>query len=156
MPTAKAETLGPGTLKFGATGDEQEFAQQCSNVRLEPSTDTDDSVPVLSGEEIDGDSTETWVIAGTLYQRYDADALQDWCFDNRLTTMPFTFTPKEGAASSWKGQAKITAITIGGDVKVKNTSDFEFTLVGAPEKVAGSSAAAFGAPAVVASSALVA
>lgn len=132
---AAAHKLGPGSLKFGAVGTEQEFAAQCSNVRLEPSVDSEDNINVLSGEEIEGDETVAWVVAGTLYQRYDADALQDWCFDNRLTTLPFEFVPADTAVNKWTGQARIVPITIGGDVKVRNTSDFEFRLIGEPDMV---------------------
>ena len=133
---AQAHKLGPGSLKFGSTGTEQEFAAQCSNVRLEPSVDTEDSIAVLSGEELEGDETLTWVVAGTLYQRYDADALQDWCFENRLTTLPFRFIPTQDAVNEWTGSCRIVPITIGGDVKVRNTSDFEFRVIGEPQMVA--------------------
>lgn len=131
--SAAAHKLGPGSLKFGSTGTEQEFAAQCSNVRLEPSVDSEDNINVLSGEEIEGDETISWVVAGTLYQRYDADALQDWCFEHRLTTLPFTFIPADAAVNQWTGRARIVPITIGGDVKVRNTSDFEFRLIGEPD-----------------------
>lgn len=133
---AQAHKLGPGILKFGSTGTEQEFAAQCSNVRLEPSVDTEDPINVLSGEEIAGDETIAWIVAGTLYQRYDADALQDWCFENRLTTLPFIFLPTQDAVNEWKGNCRIVPITIGGDVKVRNTSDFEFQVIGEPTMTA--------------------
>lgn len=133
---ALAHKLGPGSLKFGSVGTEKEFAAQCSNTRLEPSVDSEDNINVLSGEEIAGDETIAWVIAGTLYQRYDADALQDWCFENRLTTLPFEFIPSDVAENKWTGEARIVPITIGGDVKVRNTSDFEFKLIGEPKMVA--------------------
>lgn len=129
---AAAHKLGPGILTFGSTGTEENFAQQCSNVRLEPSVDAEDPINVLSGEELAGDETVAWILAGTLYQRYDAEALQDWCFTNRLTTMPFTFLPTQDAVNEWKGQCRIVPITIGGDVKVRNTSDFEFQVIGEP------------------------
>ena len=39
---AKVRTLGPGSLKIGDTGSEQDFSADVTNTALEPSTDTED------------------------------------------------------------------------------------------------------------------
>lgn len=131
--TALAHKLGPGSLKFGVTGSPKEFAAQCSKVELTPKVDSDDNIPVLSGEEIAGDESIEWTIGGTLYQSYDADSLIRWCFDNRLTTVPFTFLPSDESTDKWSGECRIVPVTIGGEVRKRNTSDFEFKLIGEPE-----------------------
>lgn len=40
---AKTRTLGPGSLKIGASGSEQDFSADVINTALEPSTDTEDN-----------------------------------------------------------------------------------------------------------------
>lgn len=132
---ATAHKLGPGHLKFGSAGTEKEFAAQCSKVELVPSVDSDDNIPVLSGEEIVGDESISWTIGGTLYQSYDSTSLVRWCFDNRLTTVPFTFMPSDESEDEWTGECRIVPLTLGGDVRKRNTSDFEFKLIGEPTPV---------------------
>ena len=52
--------------------------RSCAACSVEPSTDTEDSIPVLSGEEIDGDDTDTAELTGTILQSYDATSLLLW------------------------------------------------------------------------------
>ena len=125
-------TLGPGTLKFGETGSQEEFAASVTRVIIEPSYSATDPIPVLSGAEIDGDDTETWQISGTIVQDYDLDNLIAWCLQNKGTLQPFVFIPNNDGEVQCVGTAKIRAIAIGGDVKKKNNSDFTFPMQGAP------------------------
>jgi hypothetical protein len=130
----KAHRLGPGTLKFGETGTTTEFAAQSTNVRLSPSVNEEDAIPVFSGEELDGDDTVSWVIAGTLLQSFDKAGLLYWANTNALTVVPFDFVPSlEQSEFGVRGDAKIVPLEIGGDVKTRNTSDYEFKVIGAPE-----------------------
>lgn len=129
-----AHRLGPGTLTFGETGTEQQFASQLTNGRIEPSLNEEDPVNVLSGEELAGDDTVSWIIAGTLLQGYTKTDLIHWAFTNRLKLLSFKFVPStEHSDYGWQGIAKIVPLTAGGDVKTRNTSDFEFKIVGEPE-----------------------
>jgi hypothetical protein len=129
----KAHRLGPGSLKFGETGTPMEFAAQLTNARISPSINEEDAIDVLSGETIDGDDTIDWVVAGTLHQSFDKAGLVYWCFENRLTVVPFDFVPNTDEADyGWRGNCKIVPIDAGGDVKTKNTSDFEFKVIGEP------------------------
>lgn len=131
--TAKAHRTGPGTLTFGETGTPTDFSAQCTNVRLSPSVNEEDNITVLSGEEIPGDDTIDWTIAGTLNQSFDKAGLLFYCYENRLTTVPFKFVPNNDLAEyGWEGTAKIVPLEVGGDVKTKNTSDFEFKCIGEP------------------------
>jgi len=126
----KSDKLGPGTLTIGPTGTPQQFAAQCTAVAVEPSTDTSDPIATLSGDEIDGEDTDTAELTGTLLQSYDADSLLVWAHENRGLTHPFTFRPNNSTDLEVTGNVKIRRIKIGGDVKTRNTSDFTFPIVG--------------------------
>lgn len=127
----KSHKLGPGFLTFGATGDEQEFGSQTTATLLEPSVDEEDNIPVLSGEELDGDETESYVLSGTFLQDYTGmTSLLVWCKENAGTVLPFKFVPNSEGGLQITGNVKIRAVSIGGDVKTRNTSDFEFKGVG--------------------------
>lgn len=126
----KTQKLGPGVLRFGETASEQEFSSQVTSVLLEPDFDSEDPIPVLSGEEVPGDETETYVLSGEFLQEYSMESLLVWCKANSGTVLPFTFTPNSNAGFSVTGSVVIRAVAIGGDVKTSNTTEFEFPGVG--------------------------
>lgn len=127
----KAHKLGPGLLTFGETGSPQEFGSQITNARIEPSVDEEDNIPVLSGEEVDGEETESWILAGSFLQDYSGiESTLVWCKTNSGTVLPFTFVPNAEEGLQIKGTVKVRAVQIGGDVKTKNTTDFEFKGIG--------------------------
>lgn len=133
----KAQKLGAGTLVFGEVGSESNFAVLCTNVVLTPSADAEDDTKYLNGDVRAGEETETWELTGTVDQSYDAESLQAWAFNNRYavtnTAEPFKFVPlAEGGVQNWTGLVKIRAMSIGGDVDKKNTSDFTFPVLGPP------------------------
>lgn len=128
----KAQALGPGTLDIGETGTLQSFASQITNAVLEPSFDAEDNITVLSGEEVAGEETESWVLKGTFLQEYGVGNLLQWCFDNSGTELVFTFKPRTDGALEATGNLVVRAVAVGGDVKTKNTAEFEFKLVGRP------------------------
>ena len=129
MPV-KSDKLGPGTLSIGATGTEEQFAAQLTACSVEPSTDTEDPIPTLSGEEVEGDDTDTAELTGTILQSYDAQSLLLWAQTHRGETLDFTFVPNNEGALQVTGQVKVRRLRIGGDVKTRNTSDFTFPIVG--------------------------
>lgn len=129
MPV-KSDKLGPGTLTIGATGTAAQFAAQLTACSVEPSTDTEDPIPTLSGEEIEGDDTDTAELTGTVLQSYDADSLLLWAQDHRGDKLPFTFIPNNDSDLQVTGTVKIRRLRIGGDVKTRNTSDFTFPIIG--------------------------
>lgn len=122
----KSKQLGPGSLKFGETASEREWAAQLRKAELTPSVEDGETLPVLSGDELTEDDEITWEIGGTILQDYDADSLEEWSFEHMGEWMPFTFVPNNEATASWSGEAKIRPVKIGGDVKTRNTSDFTF------------------------------
>lgn len=124
-----AEKLGPGQLTFGEVGTESEWGAQVTACTLEPETDEGDSMFFLDGSE-DSDETTSYTLTGSLAQSYDETSLLIWAKENAGTSLPFTFRPRSDKPLVCTGTVKIRAVSIGGDVRTKNTSDFTFTGIG--------------------------
>ena len=122
----KAHKLGPGSLKFGDVATEAEFAIAMKSVALEPDVDEGDLISVLSGDETDEGDEETYALTGTALQSYDLDSFIVWSHVHRGQIVPFRFTPDNDKALVAVGDVKVRAVQIGGDVKTRNESDFEF------------------------------
>lgn len=125
-------TLGPGSLKIGLVASPREFATDLTKTELTPDTSSDDDVDLLDGSIESGEDTTKWALSGTLLQDYELDSLELYCFDHQGEEMPFVFTPNNEGAVSWSGMVKIRPVKVGGDVKKKNSSDFEFPVIGTP------------------------
>lgn len=136
MPvTVKSDRLGPGTLSLGAEGSAEQWADSLTKIAIEPSVDRDDDTNLLSGKTLPGEVQLTYTLQGTVLQSYAKDSLIEWCFANRLEQVPFVYVPSNTAKRARKGTVEILPITDGGDVKARNTSDFEFRIIGEPEYV---------------------
>ncbi|WP_087485749.1 hypothetical protein [Brachybacterium massiliense] len=127
-----AHKLGPGVLTVGETGTLREFTSQITNARWTPSVDQEDPIDVLSGEQIADDPNITSVIAGTFLQEYGSEALVTWCWEHRGEVLPFSFQPRSDQQLAISGQCQVLPVEVGGDVKARNTTDFEFPLIGDP------------------------
>ena len=128
--------LGPGTLTLGA-GAGTDFGAQISNVSLEPSQDSEDGTPTLGEPDPLPLVTESWVLKGEAIQDFgEADGFVNYCFDNALTEVDFTFEPDSGTPGSsvYAGTCMITSVPIGGDVSAQITSAFEFPVNGTPAR----------------------
>jgi hypothetical protein len=131
--TINSTKLGPGRLTLGPTGTTKEFGGQLRSCKLEPSVDTTDPIPVLSGEELPGDDTYSYVLSGTILDDYNlATSLAVWAETNKGDVLPFEFVPANAGTLQVSGSVKVQPIGIGGDVKTRNENDFEFALVGDP------------------------
>lgn len=129
--TIKSSKLGPGRLTFGDTGTKTEFGSQCTAVQIEPEVDESDEIHVLSGETVDGEDTETYKLTGTALQDYSGmTSWIVWCKTNAGKTLPFSFVPDSAGGLEVTGTVKIRSVKFGGDVKERNTSDFEFKGIG--------------------------
>lgn len=128
----KSSKLGPGSLTIGVPASAREWGGQLTKCALNPSTEFEDNVPVLDGSELAGDATTTWNLSGTILQDYDLDSLEDFAFENRLADLPFVFTPSNAGQREYSGTVTVVPLTVGGDVKASNTSDFEFRVIGEP------------------------
>lgn len=127
-----AHITGPGTLTLGETGTTKNLAVACTKATLTPSVDSEDDVPVLSGDIIAGADTFTWELSVTLFQDFDALGITDFLFTNRGQVMPFSYRPSTEHAQTWSGSVKVRPMDVGGDVKTRNTSDVALPLVGEP------------------------
>lgn len=123
---AKIRTLGPGSLTIGETGKEQNFSADVTNVTLTPDTSTDDTLSFLDGTEEGGAQTTTWTLEGTIKENYSNTGLQTWCLDHSGETLPFAFVPNNSAELKLTGNATVSPVAFGGDVKSKNDVDFSF------------------------------
>lgn len=126
-------TVGPGTFTIGSDLDLTSFSGQVTSLRLVPNVDVGEALHVLDGGEVSGDRTESWAVSGTMLQDFGAsESKTEWLFDNRGTDFPFSYSPNSARGKQITGTLTVEAIEIGGDVKTKPTSDFEFKLVGPP------------------------
>lgn len=131
--TVNTITVGPGTLTIGAGGDLTNFSSQVRKCEVTPNVQTGDPLPVLSGEEVPGDRTETWTLDVTLLQDFGAAGSKvEWLFEHRGEQHPFVYAPATAADREITGTVVVEPAKIGGDVKAKATSDISMKLVGAP------------------------
>lgn len=125
-------TLGPGSLKIGETASAREWAANLTKTELTPDTSADDDVPMLDGSNMSGEEVTSWKLGGSLQQDYEFDSLEKFCFDNMGKELPFVFTPNNEGGIDWSGVVRIRPVKIGGEVKKRNASDFEFPVIGQP------------------------
>ena len=129
----KTTTMGPGTLTIGADALLTNFSSQVRSIKLVPNVSQDDPIPVLSGEELQGDREETFTLEGTLLQDFgQTDSTTEWLWEHRGETHDFVYVPSTAAGKEITGQIIVEAIEIGGEAKTKPESDFEFRVVGEP------------------------
>jgi hypothetical protein len=134
-PTPTVRKLGPGSLSVGSAGSTVDLAVRCRAVRVVPSVDQEDDVPLLSGATSAGDRTYTYALEATLEQDdLVAGSVTAFTWDNAGSQLPFSFTPYAGGLSI-TGDVIVDPMDIGGDVGKKNTSDIAWGIVGAPELV---------------------
>jgi hypothetical protein len=120
--------LGRGTLTLGTGGG---YEAQITNVRLVPEVDSSDPEPTLDNIDPTPDETTTWKLAGDAIQDWqDADGFVRFCLANAGADVPFVWTPSTTLGTTFSGTCKVRAVEIGGDVKVRNKSAFEFAVSG--------------------------
>ena len=128
----ESHTLGPGQLTLGATGDERQFGAATRSATVIPSAEEGDTLPVLNGDEVKDEGTESWTLEGSVLQAYDLDSLIAWCAENSGTEMPFKYQARADKPLTVTGVCMVRAIAYGGEVKTRNTSDFKFSIIGKP------------------------
>lgn len=128
-------TVGAGTLSLGETGSLTQLESQVTSCRLVPDVTVDDPINVLSDEQAAGDRSESFTLQGTLLQDFGRATgvdISHWLYEHRGEEMPFEFVPSTSKGKSITGILVVEAVDIGGDVKTKPTSDFEWQVIGAP------------------------
>ena len=123
--------LGAGKLIFGETGSATEFSKMVTAVSLEPEFDKGDTTHLLSGDSFVEES-EAWKLKFTIAQSYGEDSLLLWLYEHSGETVPFEFVPSAKGKVQAKGEVKIRAGKIGGDVHKENTSELELSCIKKP------------------------
>jgi len=89
---------------------------------------------VLSGEELAAQESASlsYKLAGTVVQDIDAAGFTAYTWDNAGEEQPFAFVPNTAEDREVTGTVRLVPLTIGGDVKLRNTADFSFSIIGTP------------------------
>lgn len=124
--------LGPGIFTVGEVGSPREFGGHVTVCALEPEHETDDDLTTLDGSTIGGDLTTKWAAKGEFVQDYLAGSLVKYAADNNGVRLPFKFVPSTAGALEVSGTLEVRAVKVGGDVKKKNTTEFEWPVIGDP------------------------
>lgn len=133
LPTTTAK-LGPGTLQIGMTGSEIDVSCLVNNAVIAADKDEGDATVKLCGDTRPGSVTYTYSLSGNM----DTDVADDAGFFALTQSAPgsqqdFTFTPSTEAGTSASGTLTIDPLDFGADETGADlTSDFEFTIIGAP------------------------
>lgn len=149
--------LKEGTVLLGTAPNDMDISCQLTNVRLTAAYSSDgDALETLCGDKIAaGEKADGYTIAGTFIQDFDAspeDASVIWyLMDHNLQEVPFTYTPNVNAPTiEGSLRLKLPAEFLGGDVNVRLSSDFEWTITSeltrTPPAGTGSTGATAGTP----------
>jgi hypothetical protein len=131
MPIVQSR-VKQGVLTFGTDPDDHDFSCQPTNIRLTPTTNTEDPLETLCGDTAAGTGSTTWALTGTAIQDFDdPEGFLMHSFDHNGEVVPFTWQPN-ATSGVWSGSATIQALEIGGDVNARITTDFSFPLSAAP------------------------
>ena len=128
----KIHKMGPGTLVLGSVGTQLDISCQITSFKVAAEADAEDSEPVLCGDNIPGQRNYNWTVSGTAFQDVETDGLIDFTWKHAGTEMPFKFVPDSSTKSAITGRVMVDPVEYGGDVNVKNKSEFEWTAVGTP------------------------
>lgn len=128
-----AQSLGPGTLKFGSVGSEMEFSSRVLKVEYSPELKKDSPVEMLDGSVHQPEGKWEGKLTGEFYQEYGSTSLINWCLKHAGELMPFEFRPRNDSPMTFKGKCTIAPVKVGGDPKKENTTSFDFECVGKPE-----------------------
>ena len=131
MP-AKTYTVGPGSLKFGETASELDLSCQVSSVEITWDSDSEDPTNVLCGDAVAGETTYTATLSVTALQDITAGGVIDYSWKNKGTEVPFIYVPNDKVGTTIEGRCTINPIDMGGEVKTRPTSDFEWPCIGEP------------------------
>jgi hypothetical protein len=128
----KSYKVGPGTLTIGETGAPVDFTAQVTKCVVKWSVEEDDSLPTLSGEELEGEDVFTASLQATLIQDLTEAGLIEYTWENKGAQVPFTFVPSSAAARAISGVVKVRPLDVGGEAKKRPTSDMDWPCVGEP------------------------
>lgn len=132
----KSYKVGPGVFTAGAAGTLQTFTAQVTKLEVGWSEDSEDAVPTLSGEDLEGDTTYTAELSATVFQDLTPGGMVEWSWTNKGQTFPFSYTPNSSDTdleeATITGTLKVSPIKVGGEPKKRATSDLTWKCVGEP------------------------
>jgi hypothetical protein len=139
MAAGDTYKLGPGTLTIGQTGTPIDVSCLVNNAVISASKDEGDSVTKLCGDVVPGSVTYTYSLAGNVdVDINDPAGLFALSQASPGTQQDFVFTPSTEAGTEAAGRLVIDPLDFGGDETGQiMTSDFEFSIVGAPTYTIG-------------------
>lgn len=133
MPVV-SQKLGPGTFSLGAGP--LELSCQLSQCSINPTENvtTNEAIPMLCGDDLaaEDEFDYTFTVSGTILQDLTAAGVVDYTWTHMGEEVAFTFVPNTVAARQVEGTCRVVPLTIGGEVKKRNTSDFEWAIIGTP------------------------
>lgn len=139
MAAGDTYKLGPGTLSIGATGTPIDVSCLVNNATISMSKDEGDSVTKLCGTVVPGAVTYTYALSGNVdIDISDPAGLFALSQEHAGEQQEFTFVPSTEAGTEAAGMLVIDPLDFGGDETGQTmTSDFEFSIVGAPTYTIG-------------------
>jgi len=136
MTVTEPETfpLGPGTLNIGLTGTEIDVSCLVNNAVISADKNQGDSTTKLCGTVKVGAVTYDYSLSGNMDTDV-ADAAEFFALSQSQAgnELAYSFTPSTDAGTEAVGTLIVDPLDFGGDTTGETmTSDFEFSLVGAP------------------------
>jgi hypothetical protein len=136
MTVTEPETfpLGPGTLNIGLTGTEIDVSCLVNNAVISADKNQGDSTTKLCGTVKVGAVTYDYSLSGNMDTDV-ADAAGFFALSQQQAgkELAYSFTPSTDAGTEAVGTLIVDPLDFGGDTTGETmTSDFEFSLVGAP------------------------
>lgn len=133
-----------GSLVVGG----ETFSCQPTSAAIEPSNDTgggEDTVEVLCGDTLSGASSATLTANLTLTAIQDftaasgTESLIGYSWAHNGETVDFTWNPTSDPTDEWSGKVTVRALTVGGEVNTRITSDAEWpiTELTMPDRLGG-------------------
>lgn len=131
--------LGDGTLKIGETASSVDVSCLINNAVIAADKDEGDSTTKLCGTVKPGAVTYSYTLSGNVDTDVDDPAgLFALSQSSAGAQLPFEFVPNTDAGTKAVGTLVLDPLDFGGDtVGEVMTSDFEFSIVGAPTYTIG-------------------
>ncbi|MFW0790102.1 hypothetical protein [Gordonia sp. CPCC 205333] len=139
-PNRPIPALGPGSLIFTIAGTPPagnaaalDISCQVTACKITFDSDKEDDLPTLCGGVLAGEKNYTSKLEASAAQDLEKNGLIDWTWKNAGKQARFEFIPLTGpGAATVTGTVTIDPVELGGDVKKRNVSDFEFDTIGVP------------------------
>jgi hypothetical protein len=114
----KSYLLGPGVMELGAAPLVVSSQMRSVTIKATEKVTQSEAIPVLSGEELEGDESTTyeWTAVLTFLQDLTADGSLDWSWENRGTEQPFRFVPSTAVGREVTGTLVPVPLDLGGAV----------------------------------------